>query len=165
MLSLPIYVCNAQRNTPTKDEINKKKELLKQLKTQADKEEIDITVKSIEISKFPEIKLIIEAYNKLGESLDTLRPEQITIYENGKAFSVDKIEKIPVANDLPWDVVFLIDITGSMQPQIDGVVENVSLFVTHLAERRIDYRLGLILFGDAIEKVYQPTNEVDIFLS
>jgi hypothetical protein len=61
--------------------------------------------------------------------------------------------------------VFLVDITGSMQPQIDGVVENVSLFVSKLTERGIDYKLGLILFGDAIEKVYQPTEEIEIFLS
>lgn len=141
------------------------KEFLKKLKTQADKEEIDITVKNIEITKFPEIKLIIEAYNKLGESLDTLLPEQVTIIEDGKEFEVEKIEKIPVANEHPWDFVFIVDITGSMQPQIDGVVENLLTFTNSLATRGIDYRLGLILFNDAIERVFQPTKETDIFLN
>jgi hypothetical protein len=101
LLIFPNYVSIAQKKKLTQEELKKQRELLKHLKTQADREEIDITVKSIEISKFPEIKLIVEAYNKLGESLDTLLPEQITIYENGVGFSADKVVKIPVANDLP----------------------------------------------------------------
>ena len=57
---------------------SKKKELLEKAKIEADKEEIDITLRSVDITRFPEIKLLIEAYNKLGEPLDTLTPEQIT---------------------------------------------------------------------------------------
>jgi hypothetical protein len=70
---------------------------------------------------FPEIKLIIEAYNKLGEPLDTLLPNQLIIYENDREFTPDKIVKIPVANYLPWDLIFVLDITGTMQPQMDGI--------------------------------------------
>lgn len=156
------FLLNSQTNS---NEKGKNKELLQNLKTQSLQKEIDITIKSLEITNFPEIKLLIEAYNKLGEPLDTLFPEQVTIYENEKQFVPDKIEKIPVANNLPWDLIFLIDITGSMQPQIDAVVNNLNTFVNNLASRGIDYKLGLILFTDNIEKVYQPTNNPDVFLS
>ena len=52
-----------------------------------------------------------------------------------------------------------------MQPQIDGVVENVTNFSKKLRERGIDYRLGLILFSDNIERVYQPTADTEVFLN
>ena len=158
------FLLNSQTNT-SKNEREKNRELLQNLKTQSLQKEIDITVKSLEITNFPVIKLLIEAYNKLGEPLDTLLPEQITIFENEKQFIPDKIEKIPVANNLPWDLIFLVDITGSMQPQIDAVLNNLNTFVSNLSSRGIDYRLGLILFTDFIEKVYQPTYSSDEFLS
>ena len=159
------FSINAQSNLPSPNEKGKQKEFLQTLKTEAQQEEIQITVKNLEITNFPEVKLIIEAYNKLGESLDTLLREQVIIYENEKQFIPDKIVKIPVADKLPWDLVFAIDITGSMQPQIDGVVNNLLTFVSNLENRGIDYRLGLILFTDNIEMVYQPTTDVDVFLS
>ena len=158
------FFVNAQTNSSAQSQ-KEKRELLQSLKTQAHKEEIDITVKSLEITKFPEIKLIIEAYNKLGEPLDTLLPEQLMIYENDREFTPDKILKIPIANYLPWDLIFVVDITGTMQTRIDGVVNNLQAFVTNLENRGIDYRLGLILFKDNIERVYQPTISVDVFLS
>ena len=164
-LSLDNSLFAQNKNNAINDEKKRKNELLKNAKIQAYKEEIEITVKSIDISKFPETKLIIEAYNKLGEPLENLTPKQITIYESGIPFPAISVEKIPIANNYPWDFVFLVDITGSMQPQIDGVVDNIRSFASNLQERGIDYRLGLILFTDYIEKVYQPTSDVDNFLT
>jgi len=91
----------AQNATQSAEELKRQREILRQLKTEAHKEEIDITVKSVEITNFPEMRLIIEAYNTLGESLDTLYPEQIRIYEKGVELRVEQIEKIPVANNQP----------------------------------------------------------------
>jgi outer membrane protein OmpA-like peptidoglycan-associated protein/Mg-chelatase subunit ChlD len=164
ILFVPTYSQNNKRKVQSPEEI-KEKQFLKQLKTEAENKEIDITVKSVEITNFPTIKLIVEAYNKLGEPLDTLLPSQITIFENGKEFPALDVQKIPVANNLPWDLVFLMDVTGSMQPQIDGVVNNLLSFTKNLQDRGIDYRLGLILFGDNIERVYQLTSEAESFLS
>ena len=158
-------IAQNKRQRQTREEVAKKNELLKKAKIEADREEIDITVKSIDISKFPETKLIIEAYNRLGEPLESLTPDQITIYEGGVAFPAITVEKIPVANNLPWDLIFLVDVTGTMQPLIDDVVKNLYAFVRNLNTRGIDYRLGLILFSDNIERVYQPTTDADIFLS
>jgi len=155
----------AQNNRKTREERAKQSELLRNAKIQADREEIDITVKSIDITRFPETKLIVEAYNKLGEPLENLLPSQITIYEGGVPFPAISVEKIPVANNLPWDFIFIVDITGTMQPLINSVIENLNTFVRGLKNRGIDYRLGLILFSDIIERVYQPTAEADVFLS
>ena len=72
--------------------------------------------------------------------------------------------KLPSPDNIEVDFVFLIDITGSMQQKIDQVRRNVSKFTSSLMKRGIDYKIGLILFSDEIERVYQPTKDVLDFL-
>lgn len=62
------------------------------------------------------------------------------------------------------DFIFLIDVTGTMQSYINGVKNNVENFVSALRDRGIEYRIGLVLFSDVIEKTYQPTSNVKEFL-
>jgi outer membrane protein OmpA-like peptidoglycan-associated protein len=52
-----------------------------------------------------------------------------------------------------------------MQSYIDAVKEYSRSFVASLMARGLDYRLGLVLFTDYIEKVYEPTQNVDEFLN
>jgi Ca-activated chloride channel family protein len=49
------------------------------------------------------------------------------------------------------DVLFVLDATGSMQPQIDGVRRGIADFAKQLSERGLDERVGLVAFRD--EKV------------
>lgn len=146
------------------DSLTKAREILEEARVQSARQEIEITVRSVDISTFPKIKFLIEAYNRLGEPLDTLTPENLYVFEKGRRRSILKVEKIPVAENVPVDFVFLIDITGSMQPSINSVKSNISTFTQSLVKRGIDYRLGLILFTDDIEKVYNPTPNVSDFL-
>ncbi|MFW5662883.1 MAG: hypothetical protein ACOCZW_04080, partial [Bacteroidota bacterium] len=125
-----------------------KRKLLQDAKVEAARKEIEITVNSVDISNFPEIKIIIEAYNKLGEPLDTLTSENLYVFENGVSKKVIKVEKIPVAEVVPADFIFVIDKTGSMQPFINAVKSNLLKFTSTLMKRGIDYRLGLVLFSD-----------------
>lgn len=142
----------------------KKRDILDDAKIESDKKEISITVSSIDISKFPEIKLIIEAYNKLGHPIDSLSNKNLFVYENGIPKKVLEVEKIPIAETVQVDFVFLIDKTGSMQPHINQVRDNISSFANSLMKRGIDYRIGLILFSDDVDLINQPTKNVDNFL-
>ncbi len=45
------------------------------------------------------------------------------------------------------DIVFLIDTSGSMSGAISGVKNNVTAFANQLADSSIDFRLGLVQFG------------------
>lgn len=146
------------------DKENKEKDLLKDAKVESLQKEIELTVRSVDISAFPEIRIIIEAYNKLGQPLDTLTADNLYVYENGVQKNVLSVEKITIARETPVDFIFLIDKTGSMQQKIDAVRSNVRSFGNSLMKRGIDYRLGLILFHDEIEKIYQPTPDVNKFL-
>lgn len=62
------------------------------------------------------------------------------------------------------NIDFIIDTTGSMDTYIDGVKEKAIEFSKILKDKGIDYNLGLIGFGDLLEKekpkVYKWTKDV-----
>jgi Mg-chelatase subunit ChlD len=146
------------------DSVKKAKEILQDARVKADKKEIEITVRSVDISEFPTITIMIEAYNKLGEPLDTLVADNLFVHENGVQKKIIKVEKIPIAEKVPVDFVFVLDKTGSMQQSINNIRKHISSFTRTLISRGIDYRLGLVIFGDDLEKVYDPTETVAEFL-
>lgn len=161
-LLLQTYTFSQNKQYDTSD---KRRSILQDAKIEADKKEISITVNSIDISKFPQIKLIIEAYNKLGHPLDSLSTKNLFVFENGIEKKVLNVEKIPISETVLVDFMFLIDKTGSMQPSINQVKDNVNSFANSLMKRGIDYRIGLIVFSDNVEYIYQPTKKVETFVS
>lgn len=62
------------------------------------------------------------------------------------------------------NVVFIIDTTGSMDTYIQGVQEKAIEFSNIIKDKGIDFKLGLIGFGDLLEKekpsVYKLTDDV-----
>ena len=96
--------------------------------------------------------------------MDTLLPNEVNVMENGREKKVISVKKISIKERVPVDFVFVIDITGSMQKYIDATKNYISTFTTSLTRRGIDYRIGLILFSDIVEKVYPPTDNVLTFL-
>lgn len=48
------------------------------------------------------------------------------------------------------DVLFVLDVTGSMQSQIDGVRSGIVDFATKLSERGLDERVGTVAFRDEV---------------
>ncbi len=140
-------------------------DVLSRAKIEAARKEIDLTIQNVDISKFPQVKVLIEAFNKIGEPLDSLNPENVFIFENGEKKQVLMVEKVPVAEKITIDFVFVLDKTGTMQRYIDAIKLNIINFTKSLLKRNIDYRLGLILFSDEVEKIYQPTKNVYDFLN
>jgi Ca-activated chloride channel family protein len=55
------------------------------------------------------------------------------------------------------DIVFVLDLTGSMQFAIDGIKLGIQTFATELEKSRIDARIGLIGFRD-LEVDKEPVN-------
>lgn len=139
-------------------------DILTKSKIESARQEISLTIQSVDISQFPTVKILVEASNKFGEPLDSLTPSNVFIYENGIQKKIISIEKIQTPEKIAVDFIFIVDKTGSMQQYIDGIKNNIVGFTQKLVKRGIDYRLGLILFSDEIEKVYQPTSNVYEFL-
>jgi outer membrane protein OmpA-like peptidoglycan-associated protein len=147
------------------DSVKKAKELLQEAQVTSQQKQIKITIQNVDITSFPIIKIIIEAYNIYGEPLDTIPPETITVMENGVEKKVISVEKISIKERVPVDFVFVIDKTGSMQNYIDQTKKNIFRFTNSLQSRGIDYKIGLVLFSDEVERIYQPTNDLSRFLS
>ena len=148
----------------TDDSTSKAKELRETASVKTSVAAIKMTVQNVDVTRFPEVRLIVDAFSSDGVPLDTLTIKDIKVVENGIEKKVLSIDKISVKERIPVDFIFVIDVTGTMQAHINGVKSNVEKFVETLVSRGIDYRLGLVLFSDFVEKTYQPTTDVKEFL-
>jgi hypothetical protein len=67
----------------------------------------------------------------------------------------------------PLDLIFILDITGSMQPFIDGLKKKCIAFADLVGRNGYDIRLGLVAFGDVeINEpitTFEPTADVAVF--
>lgn len=125
---------------------------------------VKLTIQNVTLSTFPEIGLVVECDGDCAV-LDTLKASSLTVMENGVKRPVTRIHKIDVKERVPVDFMFVIDVTGTMQPFINGVRNNIETFVQNLSKRGIDYQIGLVLYSDVVEAIYEPTDSVGKFLS
>lgn len=146
------------------DSLAKQKDLMRTSTVTYEKKDIKLTIQNVDISHYPIIKVIVEAYNIYGQPLDTLYSDGLNVLENGIEHEVISVDKLSINERVPVDFIFVIDQTGSMQSYIDAVRKKVRDLTTFLKTRGIDYTLGLILFSDEVDKVYQPTPDVNDFL-
>lgn len=146
------------------DSAAQRKEILRSSHVTYSKKDIKLTIQNVDISSYPIIKVIVEAYNIYGQPLDTLYSEGLSVLENGIEHTVISVDKLSINERVPVDFIFVIDETGSMQSYIDAVRQKVRDLTDFLRTRGIDYTLGLVLFSDEIDKIYQPTPDVNDFL-
>lgn len=77
---------------------------------------------------------------------------------------IDNLQKASTKNKV--DIVFVVDISGSMEPVIEGVKENINKFVNSLKDNvnnPIDYRLGLVLENCETFYIKDFTTSIDEF--
>ncbi len=146
------------------DTLEQKREEIANAKISYEEGNIEISTRSVDISNFPEIKIIIEAYNSEGEPLNELYADQMSIFEGGTQKKVYKVEKLQNLEESPVDFVFVLDGTGTMDKVYHKIKDHVKSFTDNLVTSGINARLGLVLFTDDLERVYQPTADVDEFI-
>ena len=83
-----------------------------------------------------------------GAPVGNLKPENIEVREDGKLAKI--LDFRGQGQGRPVDIVFVFDVTESMQPYIDSVKQNVIAFAQDLAANNRDYRLGLVTFEDYV---------------
>jgi len=147
------------------DSLEKARKAAEEAKIKSTALGLNMIIQNVDITAFPRIKLIVEVVtDSTTNMLDTIDPKLLTVVENGVPKPVISVEKIKIEDRIPVDFIFLIDVTGTMQSYINGVKNNVENFVSSLRNRGIEYRIGLVLFSDVIERTYQPTSNVKEFL-
>ena len=88
--------------------------------------------------------------------MGNLKPENVKVFEDGKQAKI--IDFRGVGQGRPVDIVFVLDVTESMQPYIDAVKQNVIQFAQDLSANNRDYRLGLVTFEDYVVSKYPDCN-------
>jgi hypothetical protein len=91
-----------------------------------------------------------------GQPVGNLRPDNVQIFEDGKPAKI--IDFRGVGQGRPVDIVFVMDVTESMQPYIDAIKQNMVNFAHDLAANNRDYRLGLVTFEDYVVSAYPDCN-------
>jgi len=83
-----------------------------------------------------------------GQPVGNLTKDDVQVLEDGTAAEVLYFRGL--GQGRPVDIVFVLDITESMQPYIDAVKQNMITFAQELAANHRDYRLGLVTFEDYV---------------
>jgi len=114
------------------------------------KGDVIFDIKNVDITHFPEMSVIFSAVNNRNVFVRTLKKEDILVLENGIQRPILSLDLISASNRVPIDIVFVIDETGSMQPYIDAVKDNIKRFSGRLRSQGFDYQLGLVRFTDLV---------------
>lgn len=110
--------------------------------------QLGITLVTCDSQNFPFIYLTV-LVTAGGDPIDSLTTGNFFVEEDG-VYQADYFEVTPpgISGGVRMaDIVFLIDNSGSMGPEIAGVKDNCEAFADDLAASEVDYRLGLIQFG------------------
>ncbi|HVB78562.1 MAG TPA: FHA domain-containing protein [Candidatus Binataceae bacterium] len=91
-----------------------------------------------------------------GQPVGNLRPDNLQVFEDGKRAKI--LDFRGVGQGRPVDIVFVMDVTESMQPYIDAIKQNMVTFAHDLAANNRDYRLGLVTFEDYVVSKYPDCN-------
>lgn len=121
-------------------------------------------IDSVITASFPRIQFIFNArVQATRQRLLSLAPSNLFLYENETRIRTFTLGRDTTGGANMADIVFVLDVTGSMGDEINKVKNNIIEFTDSLTARGIDYRLGLVTFLDVIENVYEFTNNPTLF--
>ncbi len=125
---------------------------------------LTVRVDSLDLANYPEVALTFEVNEEAdGRLLTRLAPENVLLFENDQRVREFTLEKDRSAGVDAVDIVFALDVTGSMSDEIAGVKNHIVEFADSLSHRGIDFRLGMVTFLDIIENVFPFTRDVQAF--
>ncbi|MBE0643090.1 MAG: OmpA family protein [Bacteroidetes bacterium] len=127
-------------------------------------EAVTVSIRAVDISRYPEVSVILDARDSVGNHFPSLRKTDMVIYQDGAPVVIESLEKISASNSFPVDIAFIIDQTGSMSQEVYEVKANIIEFTQRLASRGVDYRLALLTFSDRIERYKDFTEDVKTFI-
>ncbi len=129
--------------------------------------DVDLIIDQIYTDQFPLVSafcLVMDEYDNTIEGLDE---SNFTVDED---YGASWVNQYPIIAYLRGgggmaDIVFCVDITGSMYSMMDDVVAGLEDFAESLAVAGISYRLGLNTFGDSVyfPYGYDLTGDISTF--
>ncbi len=116
-------------------------------------------VTGVDVSDYPRIVVTAIADVPDPENMDLI------VYEDSKKIEdIQYLGLVSSRKDAKVDVVFVFDITGSMEDEIEGMVEKSKDFADEISSAGFDYRLSLVTFRDEVVRGdYGFTTDVSEF--
>lgn len=125
-----------------------------------------VTIDTIILSGFPTVELFFHSeIEESGQILKDLSSENVFFYEDTVKIENFILEKDTTGGVNQADIIFVLDVTGSMGNEIDQVKDNIVEFSDSLSAQGVDFRLGMVTFLDWIENIYDFTSNVQLFQS
>lgn len=98
--------------------------------------------------------LALQDYNHIRVSFLKYKPpkditaDNFLVFEDGKAqgFTIEKISEL--RNKV--DIVFVVDVTGSMEEEIQGLKDSMVNFINDLKDSGLDAKVAVVPFGDFV---------------
>jgi len=92
--------------------------------------------------------------------------QSVFITEDGRLQGV-KVSQSEATNQLPYDIVFLVDNSGSMGEEADAVADEITQFSTLLANSGLDVRLGVVGYDGHVNGAIKlaSTTEISDYLN
>lgn len=103
--------------------------------------------------------------DETGQYIYSLRKPNVFFYDEQSRIYDYILEKSATGGTNNADIVFVLDVTGSMGDEITEVKNNIIEFADSLTQNGINYQLGMVTFLDVIENIYDFTNNIDVFYS
>jgi Mg-chelatase subunit ChlD len=123
-----------------------------------------IKIDTLATDKLPTVSMVFEAENKnTGNKIVSLTKNNVYLFEDLTRITNFNFTKDTAGGVRAADIVFVLDVTGSMSGQIDAVKRNIIEFADSLSKNGIDYRLGMVTFLDVVENIYPFTSNVQTF--
>ncbi|HPN40446.1 MAG TPA: choice-of-anchor J domain-containing protein [Candidatus Cloacimonadota bacterium] len=114
-------------------------------------EPLSITLTNLNAQSFPHIYANVEV-DSMGVGISSLMQSNFVVRENG-ILQTDYFEVTPPdegAGSRLADIVFVLDVTGSMGEEINAARANMLNFVNAIADSDIQYGIGFVVFGDIV---------------
>ncbi|MBN1755924.1 OmpA family protein [bacterium] len=120
-----------------------------------------VSILNIDPSQYPEISLVVSVNDESGNFVSGLTRDDFSFAAD--TIEILSVEEISSKYQVPVDVVFVIDESGSMDDDIEDLRKNIHQTVVGLKEGGIDFRIGLITYGDQVNRIYEPVEDSDAF--
>lgn len=114
-----------------------------------------LLVSQYDLSAFPAVRLFTSVLDSRGLPLKDLSPADFRLTENGKPVSGLRFAN-PEVFKLPLAILFIIDVSGSMESAIEQEKDAVRAFVQQLQP---DDKVALIKFSDSVVVLQALTQE------
>lgn len=123
-----------------------------------------LNIDTILTNNLPQVGFTFNTKNEeTGQYIYNIEKENVFLYENSERIMDFSFGKDTTGGLDQTDIIFVLDVTGSMSNEIADVKNNIVEFANSLSANGTDYQLGLVTFLDVIENIYPFTKDVDLF--